>query len=400
MKSENKHLVQAQNLQGNSAHSPVISALIPHKFPLTPLQIFTALLIIALLMNNAAAQTKSSASRTQKKGKVSQQKRTRTAVLTSPQPAPPDAPDEATDAPGISIATNEVLLPVTVRDQNERFVPDLTAQNFSVYEDGVQQQVSSFALKRLPVHVLLMLDTSSSVQREIEDFKAAALDFAERLEAQDSLSLMKFDDRIELVLDWTTSRGALRRSLNRLTTGMFTKFHDAMYLAAYEHFAQVKGRKAIIVFTDGVDSGRGRKTANESLRALLEAETPVYVISKTQLQRLSEERELSFYDNQTDSTRTPSQLRADGLRLSLDALAASEKHLTRMAQETGGRIILPLSFSELGRVFEEIADELRSQYAIFYTPADLTRDGRYRTIRVKVNCTGCRATTRFGYYLR
>jgi VWFA-related protein len=399
MKSENKHLVQAQNLQGNSAHSPVISALIPHKFP-SPLQIFTALLIIALLMNDAAAQTKSTASRTQKKGKVSQQKRTRTTVLTSPQPASTDAPDEATDAPGISIATNEVLLPVTVRDQNERFVPNLTAQNFSVYEDGVQQQVSSFALKRLPVHVLLMLDTSSSVQREIEDFKAAALDFAERLEAQDSLSLIKFDDRIELVLDWTTSRGALRRSLNRLTTGMFTKFHDAMYLAAHEHFTQVKGRKAIIVFTDGVDSGRGRKTANESLRALLEAETPVYVISKTQLQRLSEERELSSYENLTDGTRAPSQLRADGLRLSLEALAASEKQLTRMAQETGGRIILPLSFSELGRVFEEIADELRSQYAIFYTPADLTRDGRYRTIRVKASCTGCRATTRFGYYLR
>jgi VWFA-related protein len=400
MKSENKHLVQAQNLQESSAHSPVIYAFIPCKFPLIPLQIFIALLITAFLMNDVAAQTKSTASRTQKKGKVSQRKRTSTSVPTSPQPAPHGAPDEATDEPGISIATNEVLLPITVRDQNERFVSNLTAQNFSIYEDGVQQQVSSFALKRLPVHVLLMLDTSSSVQREIEDFKAAALDFAERLDAQDSLSLIKFDDRIELVLDWTTSRGALRRSLNRLTTGMFTKFHDAMYLAAHEHFTQVKGRKAIIVFTDGVDSGRGRKTANESLRALLEAETPVYVISKTQLQRLSEERELSSYENQTDGTRAPSQLRADGLRLSLEALAASEKQLTRMAQETGGRIILPLSFSELGRVFEEIADELRSQYAIFYTPADLTRDGRYRTIRVKVNCTGCRATTRFGYYLR
>lgn len=306
----------------------------------------------------------------------------------------------ADDSPAISVDTTEVLLPVTVRDRQGRFVPQLSATDFAVYEDGIPQQISSFALKRLPVHVLLMIDTSSSVQRELDDFKAIAMRFAERLSEADSLSLIRFDDKVELVMDWTTSRTALRRALNRVGTGMFTRFYDAMLLAAREQLSHINGRKAIIVFTDGIDSGRGKTPAEVALRAIVEAETPVYVISKTRIQRRTSLAELDYYENSTGSTHTTSQLRIDGIRMSLAALETSEQFLTRIVEETGGRLFLPQRFENLDEVYQEVADELQHQYVIFYTPSDTRRDGRYRRTYVRINRPACSATTRLGYYLR
>lgn len=324
----------------------------------------------------------------------------RKASAPSPTNPGPSDPGKAADLPVISVETTEVLLPVTVRDQIGRFVPGLKAADFTVYEDGVPQQITSFALQRLPVHVLLMIDTSSSVQRELEDFKATALHFAEKLDEADALSLIRFDDKVELVMDWTTNRQALKRALNRVGTGMFTKFNDAMLLAAREQMGRLSGRKAIIVFTDGIDSQRGSTSLDQAVHALVASEAAVYVISKTRIQRRSELRELASYENGSDASRRLNQTRIDGLKLSLEVLDASEHHLTRIAEETGGRLFLPQSFSNLDDAYQEVADELRNQYVIFYTPTDLRRDGRYRATRVKINRPACHAATRLGYYLR
>ncbi|HYE71884.1 MAG TPA: VWA domain-containing protein, partial [Blastocatellia bacterium] len=210
--------------------------------------------------------------------------------------------------------------------------------------------------------------------------------------------LIKFDDKVELVLDWTTNRSALRRALNRLDTGMFTKFNDALYLAATEQLKQVPGRKAIIVLTDGIDSGRGYKTSEQALRALVEAETPVYAVSKTLIQRQSEERDIAYYEKASNSAYN--RIKIDGLKMSLKALNESEKRLERISEETGGRLFLPQSFDELGDVYQQVADELRSQYVIFYTPQNAAHDGSYRAVRVKTKQSGYHVTSRLGYYAR
>jgi len=311
-----------------------------------------------------------------------------------------EPPRKAETETTISIDTSEVMLPVTVRDDRGQFVPNLKAEDFLVYENSVSQPITSFALKRMPVNVVLLIDTSSSAARELEDFKAAAYQFATQLDPEDNLSLIKFDDKVELVLDWTTNRAALARALKRLTSGMFTKFNDALLLAAREQLGRVKGRKAIIVLTDGIDSGRGYTTAEQAFRALLEAEAPVYVVSKTRIQSSAEQRELDFYQKASDSARAFNQIRIDGLKMSLAALQESERNLARIAVETGGRIFLPQGFDELGGAYQQVADELRSQYVIFYTPTDATRDGGYRAIRVKLKSPAYHATSRLGYYLR
>ncbi len=297
----------------------------------------------------------------------------------------------------IAIDTSEVLLPVTVRDSRGQFAPSLKAEDFEVYEDGIPQPISSFALKRMPVHVVLLIDTSSSVTRELEDFKAAALNFVNQLDPEDKICLIRFDDIVELVQDWTSNRNTLKRALNRLGTGMFTKFNDALYLAAKEQLSRVTGRKAVIVLTDGIDSGRGSTTSERAFRTLVEEETSVYVVSKTRIQGRADREKLDFY-LRNSSSGASNQLRIDGLKLALAELESSERFLLRIAEETGGRIFLPESFDDLSDAYQQVADELRSQYLIFYTPTNPTRDGSYRSVRVKVKTQGYRATTRFGYY--
>jgi Ca-activated chloride channel family protein len=296
----------------------------------------------------------------------------------------------------ISIGTTEVLLPVTVRDSAGAFAPNMKAENFTVYEDGVLQPISSFAFKRMPVHVVLLLDTSSSVTKELEDFKAAALKFVEQLDPEDKVCLIRFDDVVELVQDWTSSRATFKRALNRIQTGMFTKFHDALYLAAHEQLGKVKGRKAVILLTDGIDSGRGSITQDRAFRSLIEEETPVYAVSKTRIQGRSDREQLEFYLKNSKSSAN--QLRIDGLKMSLAQLDESEQFLSKISEETGGRIYLPDSFDNLSDAYQQVADELRSQYVIFYTPTNSERDGSYRAVRVKVNQKGYHVTTRFGYY--
>lgn len=304
-------------------------------------------------------------------------------------------PAKQDDGSTITVDTTEVLLPVTVRDSSGQFASDLKAEDFMVLEDGVQQPISSFTLKRMPVHVVLLIDTSSSTTHELEDFKAAALSFINQLDPEDKICLIRFDDIVELVQDWTSNRATLKRSLNRLQTGMFTKFNDALYLAAREQLGKVKGRKAVIVLTDGIDSGRGSITPDRAFRTLVEEEVPVYAVSKTRIQSRSDHDKLEFYEKQHS---TASQLQIEGLKLSLAQLEESEQYLKRIAEETGGRIFLPESFDDLGSAYQQVADELRSQYVIFYTPTNPSRDGSYRSIRVKVKQPGYRATTRFGYY--
>ena len=134
---------------------------------------------------------------------------------------------------------------------------------------------------------------------------------------------------------------------HRLTTGMFTDFNDALWLTATEQLKQITGRKAIIVLTDGIDSGRGLKTSEQALRAVLESEAPVYAVSKTEIQRGIENRNLEYYEK--NYSLSSSRIKIDGLKMSLAALEQGERWLTRLAEETGGRIFCPRDLKNLKR---------------------------------------------------
>jgi VWFA-related protein len=309
------------------------------------------------------------------------------------QPAQVIDPDEV-----ITVETSEILLPVTVRDARGQLVTTLRREDFRVFEDGREQPLSDLRLRRVPVDVLLMIDSSSSVANNFEDFRRAAEEFAARLAPDDRVSLMKFDDRVELLQDWTASRVQLRRALRRLTPGMFTRFNDALYLAAREQFRDPTRRRAAVVLSDGIDSGRGSSSAAAALRALLEASVGVYCISNTGIERARKAAELDALLDATPAAVKFNQLRIEDLRLSLKVLDESERGLEALTDATGGRLYRPASFADLDRVYAEVAEELRHQYALYYTPLDKRRDGRFRRVQVRTADPSLRVTARAGYF--
>src|SRR5689334_24927942 len=320
---------------------------------------------------------------------------------------PPAAPtlrqkreeQEVTPGDVISVNTTEVMIPVTVRDGNGRLVNELTRTDFKVFENDREQPLSDLALRQVPVDVVLMVDASSSVATNIDDFRRAAEGFADRLATDDRISLIKFDDRVELLQDWTKSRFQLKRALNRIEPGMFTRFNDALYLTSREQFGTVtKSRRALIVLSDGIDSGRGTTSLENALQSLIQAQVTVYVVSNTEIARASKRAELDQLLGATGGAAQFNQLRIEDLREGLRALDRSEQNLAQLAAATGGRLYKPETFDKLESTYAEVADELRHQYALYFMPLNKARDGSFRRVRVETANPGYKPHTRVGYF--
>jgi len=315
------------------------------------------------------------------------------------KPSPAAKHDEGEIDPDdiISVNTTEILLPVTVRDGSGQLITDLTLKDFRVFEDGIEQPLSDLGLRQVPVDVVLMVDASSSVAENLDDFRAAAEGFAVHLAVDDRVSLIQFDDRILLLQDWTKSVSQLRRALRRLTPGMFTRFHDAMLLSSRDQLPRSSARHAIIVLTDGIDSGRGA-SFEIAFRAALQSQTTIYVVSNTEIERAKKQHELVSFLSGSSASIKFNDLHIQDLRMGLDVLAGSEQNLDQLTAATGGRLYRPSSFSDLEAVYTEVANELGHQYALYYSPTNRSRDGKFRQVRVETADPSLKVSARIGYY--
>jgi len=366
---------------------------------------WVALLVsAALLFSVATAQRKGQRRAPQPKPKPTATPAPQTSLETMGAPPPVPSlkkPPEKEVSPGdvISVDTTEVMFPVTVRDSNGRFVNDLTRTDFRVFEDGMLQPLSDLALRQVPVDVVLMVDASSSVANNLDDFRRAAQGFVAKLEAEDRVSLIKFDDRIELLQDWTKSRFQFQRALNRIEPGMFTRFNDALLLASKEQFgATTKSRRAVIVLSDGIDNGQGTTTLQAALQALIRAQVTVYIVSNTEISKAAKQAELDTLLGGSDSSIRFNQVNIDRLRLGIKVLDQSEENLAQLAQATGGKLYKPQTFDALESTYAEVADELRHQYALYFTPLNKSRDGSFRRVRVETANPAFQSHTRVGYF--
>ena len=363
-----------------------------------------ALLVCAALLFSAASAQRKGQRQTkpQPKPKATPAPQSSLETMGAPPPVPSlKKQPEQEVSPGdvVSVDTTEVMFPVTVRDSNGRLVNDLTRNDFRVFEDGAMQPLSDLALRQVPVDVVLMVDASSSVANNLDDFRRAAQGFAARLEADDRISLIKFDDRIELLQDWTKSRFQLQRALTRIEPGMFTRFNDALSLAAREQFGPVtKSRRAVIILSDGIDNGQGTTTLEAALQSLIRAQVAVYIVSNTEISRAAKRAELDTLLGGSDSSIRFNQVNIDRLRLGLKVLDQSEENLAQLAQATGGRLYKPLTFDALESTYAEVADELRHQYALYFTPVNKVRDGSFRRVRVEMANPAFYPQTRVGYF--
>lgn len=234
--------------------------------------ICTAVLILMLCVGAAAQSGRS-------KQTGSEGKRNREGVE-QPQPKVDKEEKEADagqETETVRIETGLVTVPVIVSTRGGTYVPDMRQEEFSIFEDGVRQDVTFFATVTEPFHVVLMIDTSASTQEKLNQIESAANAFVSQLQSGDRVKLISFDDRVRDFGDFTSDRALLSGMIGQLRAGRGTKLYDAMDIAL-KSLEKVKGRKAIVIFTDGVDWHSDRKDHDDNYRLIEESGIIIYPI--------------------------------------------------------------------------------------------------------------------------
>lgn len=306
---------------------------------------------------------------------------------------------------------------VTDRDGN-RSSAALKASDFTIYEDGVRQAINSFSATDAPFNLVLLLDTSGSASAEIELMRRAALRFLDELRPRDRVAVIQFSKEVELLEDLTSDRAEIEEALRLLKPGTGTSFYDSMKLAIGEVFKGVEGRKAVVALTDGVDSF-GYTTFEQILTEIessniltyfLELDTEGFTqagmtrdcadkshfkFSPKQFKKYLTEygTGVVMSENQPHCLLSPLERRQVNQRL----YASARRELREMADKTGGRVYPVKDLQQLEPAYSQIAAELRIYYSMSYYPTNEDHNGKWRTLRVKVNRPGLVAKTRPGY---
>ena len=213
-----------------------------------------------------------------------------------PKPAPTQEPEtlpeEPQDIETLKTDTDLVTVPLIANDSNGTYITDLRQEEFAIQEDGVQQQIAFFGKVAAPFHVVLMLDTSSSTEDKLRDIQQAAFTFVQQLHDADKVKVISFDDSVRDLNDFTSDREILRAAIYKTRSGQGTKVYDAVDLAL-NTIRKIRGRKAIVIFTDGMDWHSDSATYDGTLRGLDEEGVVVYPIryeTRATTERLAREQ--------------------------------------------------------------------------------------------------------------
>jgi VWFA-related protein len=306
---------------------------------------------------------------------------------------------------------------VTDRDGN-RISGVLKASDFVIYEDGVRQAINSFSATDAPFNLVLLLDTSGSASHEVELMRRAALRFLDELRPRDRVAVIQFSKEVELLKDLTSERAEIEEALRLLKPGTGTSFYDSLKLAIDEVFKEVEGRKAIVALTDGVDSFgyttfRQILTEIESLNVLtyfLELDTEVFTQagmtrdcsdeSHFEFSRKQFEKYLTEYGKGVIMSENQPHCRLsreERVQVNRRLYESARRELREMADKTGGRVYPVKDLKQLEPAYSQIAAELRTFYSMSYYPTNEKHNGKWRTLRVKLNRPGLVAKTRPGY---
>src|SRR5262245_53960050 len=306
---------------------------------------------------------------------------------------------------------------VTDRDGN-RISGVLKASDFTIYEDGVRTAINSFSATDAPSNLVLLLDTSGSASNEIELMRRAALRFLDELRPGDRVAVIQFSKEVELLKDLTSERAEIEEALQLLKPGTGTSFYDSLKLAIDEVFKGVEGRKAVVALTDGVDSF-GYTTFGQILAEIESSNVLTYFLeldteefTQAGMARdCSDESHFQFSPKQFKkylteygkgvvmSENQPHCLlsRLERMQVNRRLYESARRELREMADKTGGRVYPVKDLRQLEPAYSQIAAELRTYYSMSYYPTNEKHNGKWRTLRVKVNRPGFVAKTRPGY---
>lgn len=274
----------------------------------------------------------------------------------------------------IRVDTNLVLINVSVTDPLNRFVTGLEKEHFRLFEDKIEQQIAQFASDDAPLSVGLVFDASGSMGAKLSKSRQAAAQFFKTANPEDEFFLVQFNDRPELIVPFTHNTEEIQNRLAFTNAKGRTALLDGVYLAMNTMKKAKNARKAVLILSDGGDNS-SRYTESEIKNAVREADVQIYAIG--------------IFEPVHARGRTAEELSGPGL-------------LSELAEQTGGRHFAVENLNELPDIAAKIGIELRNQYVIGYSPANQTRDGKYRRVTVKLNqprgLPALRPFWRQGYY--
>ncbi|MBS1794878.1 MAG: VWA domain-containing protein [Acidobacteria bacterium] len=317
------------------------------------------------------------------------------------QPTPPVETEETVEADDevIRVETNLVTMPVSVLDRDGRFISGLQQKDFQIFENGVAQKVEYFQSVEQPFTVILMIDVSPSTKFKIDEIQDAAIAFVNQLRRDDKVQVIAFDEKVHILSPVTNDRRVLQNAIRESEFGDGTGLYEAVDFVIDRQLKQIQGRKAVVLFTDGVDTTSKRSNYQSTIRQVEEAEALFYPVR---------------YDTQDDMnggwggggnspTRYPRRSgggwgailgtilsggnvqigRGGGRSGSTNAeYETGRRYLEDLARYSGGRNFE--ARNDLNAAFSGIAEELRRQYSIGYYPESPGKPGDRKQIRVRV----------------
>jgi len=295
----------------------------------------------------------------------------------------PNAPTR--QAAPLKVTTGLVHLVAAVSDRRNNFITDLDEKDFRIFEDGKPQEIKFFGRQTdLPLRIGLLLDTSNSIRERLHFEKDASIDFLDGVirRHKDQAFLMTFDNEPEVIQDFTGDVGTLTEAIQKQRAGGGTSLNDAIYTAAQKlvkaplpEGPDPEVRRVLVVFSDGEDN-LSDHALSDAIEMAERCEVAIYSISTS-----TDWVAVTTVDRPHKMFKTP-----------------GDEVLEKYAIQTGGRVFFPYKVDDLAESFQDIGDELRSQYFIAYAPSEQP-NGRYRTIRVDIgDRKGLTVRTRKGYY--
>ena len=279
----------------------------------------------------------------------------------SSTPTPTVNTPASEDEEAIKVETNLVTIPVSVTDRSGFYIPDLKQAEFQIFEDGVEQEVAYFGATDKPFTVVLLIDVSPSTAYQIEEIQAAAAAFVKQLKPQDRVIVIQFDESVKVLTEVTNDHAKINQAISRTDFGDGTSIYEAIDFSLHKRLNKIEGRKAIVLFTDGVDTSSEKATFESTVRDSEESQAIIFPI---------------YYNTFSNSMGGSSNV--EYLR--------GKAYLTELAAATGGKLVRAESTQKgLTGAFEGIAEELRRQYSIGYYPSETGTTGERRQIKVRIN---------------
>jgi VWFA-related protein len=340
------------------------------------------------------------------------------------EPAASDEAEEVGDGDVVRVSTSLVSVPVSVMDRAGKYVPNLQQRDFRIFEDGIEQQVAYFASVEKPFTVALVIDTSGSTRFKIEEIQDAALAFVDQLRPEDRVMVVSFNDDIRVLAEPTNDRYILRNAIRQTHTGDGTKLYDALDLVINRHMSRIQGRKAIVLFTDGVDTTSKHASYQSTVRDAEELDALIYPVQYDTYQDMQGGGGGGGGGGQWPGRGGRRGGRGGGGtgNTAMDILIGilgggsvgiggggggsgtnrsdyerADAYLRDLAEKTGARSYRADSVYNISQAFGLIAEELRRQYSLGYYPKTAAQSGQRRQIKVRVNQPGLIVRARDSY---